>query len=109
MNVKHSDKREFNVKFYSHMVVNSVGRTVRETTCKLATVDETKVGKERYTNVAVGTVRKNGKEVDSRPKGRDAAFGKAITAFPKEERIKMWRQYNPDMQLTGEVVEDAVD
>lgn len=102
MDIKHSDERSFNVKFYSRIVANSIGKPSRQTICKLATVDDTKLGKERYTNVAVGTVVRNHKDADSRPEGRDKAFGKAIQAFPKEERIKMWRQYNPTMQLEGE-------
>lgn len=99
MNVNHSDGRSFNVKFYSRMVKNDVEKVVRETTCKLATVDETKVGKERYNNVAVGTSRQNSKDRDSRPEGRRVAFGNAIKAFSKDERACMWRQYDPAMTL----------
>ena len=103
MTINHSDGRSFNVRFFSRMVENSVGKIVRETTCKLATVDETKVGRERYNNVAIGTVRQNGKEADSRPQGQKYAFGEAIKAFPKEERVKMWRQYDPTMKIEGTV------
>lgn len=104
MNIRHSDGRFLNVKFYSRFVKNSIGRPARQTTCKLATVDETKVGKDKYDNVAVGTVIRNNKDVDSRPVGRDKAFGEAIKKWDKAERVKMWRQYNPTMQLEGEIV-----
>ena len=104
MYVMHSDGRSLNVNFYSRFTENSIGKPARQTTCKLATVDDTKVGKERYTNVAVGIVIRNNKDADSRPEGRDKAFGEAIKAFPKEERRKMWRQYSPSMQLEGETV-----
>lgn len=104
MNIQHSDGRELNVKFYSRFTANSIGKPARQTTCKLATVDDTKTGKERYNNVAVGTVVRNHKDVDSRPQGRKKAFGEAIKAFSKTERIRMWRQYDPSMQLEGEKV-----
>jgi len=99
MNINHSDGRSFNVKFYSHMVENKVKNIVRETTCKLALVDESKTGKDKYTDVAVGVVRKRNGENDSRPIGRMYAFGAAIKKWDKAERIKMWRQYDPTMKL----------
>lgn len=95
MFINHSDGRSFNVKFISHFVKNSVEKTVRETTCKLAVVDETKTGKDRYDNIAEGVARQNSKDKDSRAEGKRRAFGNAIKAFSKEERIKMWRQYDP--------------
>jgi len=104
MFISHSDGRSFHVKFFSHLVENKVNKTVRETTCKLATVDESKTGKDRYDTVTVGTACQNSKDQDSRPKGQKTAFGKAISIFPKEERIKMWRQFNPDMKLEGATV-----
>jgi hypothetical protein len=94
-----AQNRNLNVKFYSRMVKNDVGKVVRETTCKLATVDNSKSGKERYTNVAVGVSRQNSKDRDSRPEGRRVAFGNAIKAFSKDERASMWRQYDPTMTL----------
>ena len=99
LNIKHSDGRIFNVNFYSHMVENKVKKIVRETTCKLAIVDESKTGRDKYTDVAVGTVRKRNGEVDSSPIGREYAFGAAIKKWDKAERLKMWRQYNPTMKL----------
>lgn len=110
MFINHSDGRSFNVKFYSRFTENSIGRKARQTTCKLATVDDTKVGKERYNNVAEGSVIRNNKDVDSRSAGRDKAFGEAIKKWDKAERVKMWRQYNPTMQLEEvKVAEVTVD
>ena len=108
-NVMHSDGRSLNVKFYSHFVTNSVNKSVRQTVCKLATVDETKVGKDKYTNVAEGVATQNSKDVDSRPEGQRRAFGNAIKAFPKAERMKMWRQYDPTMKLAVKVTPVKVD
>ncbi len=104
MNIMHSDGRSFNVKFYSRFKENSIGIKDRQTTCKLATVDDTKVGKDKYEDVAVGVVMRNNKDADSKTAGRTKAFGVAIKEFPKAERIKMWRQYDPSMQLEGEKV-----
>jgi len=109
MNIIHEDGRSLNVKFYSHFVKNSVGKMVRQTTCKLATVDETRTGKDKYTNVAEGVATQNSKDVDSRPEGQRIAFGNAIKAFPKAERIKMWRQYDPTMKLEVKVTPVKVD
>jgi hypothetical protein len=95
----HSDGRSFNVSFKSTMVVNSVGKTVRQTTCRFAIVDNTKVGKARYTNVYIGVAMQNSKDADSRPIGQERAFGNAIKQFSKEERAKMWLQYDPTMKL----------
>ena len=110
MFINHSDGRSFNVKFYSNFAANSIGRPARRTTCKLATVDETKVGKDKYTDVSVGFVTRNHKDVDSRTAGRDKAFGEAIKKWDKAERVKMWRQYDPTMQLEEvKVAEVTVD
>ena len=104
-NVKHSDGRSLNVKFNSYFVTNSVGKSVRQTICRLATVDETKTGKDKYTNVAEGVATQNSKDVDSRPLGQRYAFGEAIKAFPKAERARMWRQYDPTMQIADITVD----
>lgn len=93
MFINHSDGRSFNVRFYSYIVVNDIGKNIRQTTCKIATVDETKTGKERYNNVSIGHAYQNSKDKDSRPIGQKRAFGNTIKVFSKEERAKMWKQY----------------
>jgi len=108
MFINHSDGRSFHVKFYSHFVTNDCGSNVRETTCKLAIVDDTKTGRERYNTLAEGTVRQNVTERDSKPQGRKYAFGKAIKAFSKKERVLMWRQYDPFMKLDAKSVREAM-
>ena len=94
MNISDCDGRELNVRFYSRKVKNSVGKVVRETTCKLAIVDESKTGRERYDNVAVGTALQNSKDRDNKAVGQKKAFANAILSFPKDDRIHLWQQFD---------------
>jgi hypothetical protein len=107
MFINHSDGRSFKVTFSSHFVKNSVGREVRETTCKFATVDDAKTGRDKYETVATGVARQNSKDRDSRSVGQRVALGRAIQGFPKNERASLWLQYDPNMQIDREAVVSA--
>ena len=104
MFISHPDGRSFKVTFSSHFVENSVGKEVRETTCKIATVDNTKIGRDKYDTVVTGIACQNSKDRDSRATGQRAAFSRAIQGFPKNERAALWRQYDPNMKIDGETV-----
>lgn len=109
MFINHSDGRKFHVSFRSHFVENSVGKHVRETTCKMAIIDDVKIGRDRYNTLAHGTVRQNSRDRDSRPEGRKKAFGEALKYFSKMERVLMWHQYDPFMKLDSKCYHIAAE
>jgi hypothetical protein len=87
------NKDMFDIRFRSHFVENAVKKQVRQTTCTIAKVDETKHGKDRFNIVASGIAVQNSKDRDIKVHGQKVALAKAVACFPKEQRNDFWNVF----------------
>ena len=90
------DNKKYDVKFGRQRVEvpEYVKRKdVFNTFCKVSMVDDTKKGRDRFQEVALGEAKQSVKDRYNKIVGKKIAMGRAVKGFPRDKRKIFWETF----------------
>lgn len=90
------DDNKYDVKFGRQRVEvpeNEKRKDVFNTFCKVSLVDDTKKGRERFQEVALGEAQQSLKDRYNKIVGKKVSLTRAVKHFPREKRMIFWKTF----------------
>ena len=90
---------KYDVRFATVYREDKFGRTedpLKDTVCRISEVDDTKEGKNKYTEVAKGIAWLSHLDKYNKWAGRKLALARALTELNKQDRAVVWAKYKEE-------------
>jgi hypothetical protein len=91
--------KDYDVRFSTFYREDEFGRIagpLRDTSCFISSVDDSKRGKEKYKEVSEGIARQSHRDRYNKWSGRKLALSRALSEFQKQDRFTFWQKYREE-------------